>query len=52
MQSLIGIDKIVIKDYSHMTIINDIVYWMKLTHLMSRFSQNLWDFFWFIYIYF
>ena len=41
MQALTILDKVVIEDYYHMTImINEIVYWMKLAHLLSSFSQN------------
>ena len=41
MQTLTRLDKVVIEDYYHMTIINENVYYMKLAHLLSNFSQNL-----------
>ena len=41
MQTLTTLDKIVIEDYYQMTIINENVYWMKVAHLFSSFSQNL-----------
>jgi hypothetical protein len=32
---------VVIEDYDHMTSMNEIVKWMKLTHLLSIFSVSL-----------
>ena len=34
-------DRVVIKDYYHVIIINEKVYWMKPTHLLSSFFLNL-----------
>ena len=41
LQTLTRMDKVVIKDYYNMTIINENVYWMKLAHLLLSFSQDL-----------
>jgi len=41
MQSLTRMDKVVIDDYYHATTMNETMNWMKLTHLLSIFSQNL-----------
>lgn len=35
MLTLIRMDKEVIEDYQHMTIIDENMYWMKITHLFS-----------------
>ena len=43
MQTLIRMDKVVIKDYYHVISMNENVYWMKLTHLLSIVSLNLTD---------
>ena len=41
MQTLTLMNKVVIEDYCHMTIISEIANWMKLTHLLSKISLNL-----------
>ena len=41
MQTMTRMDKVDIKDYDHMTTMDEIVNWMKLTHLLSISSLNL-----------
>ena len=41
MQILTRMDKVVLKDYYHMTTMDENVNWLKLTHLLSIFSLNL-----------
>ena len=36
MQTLLKMDKVVIEDYRHVVLINENMYWMKLTHLLSK----------------
>ena len=50
MQTLTRMDKVIIEDYYHMTIGDENVNWMKLTHLLL--TLNLKAFFWYIYMYF
>ena len=40
MQTLIKMDKVVIEDYYRVTIMDENMNWMKLTHLLSLFSLN------------
>ena len=41
MQTLTRTNMVVFKDYDHMTIMNEDMKWMKLTHLISIFSLNV-----------
>jgi hypothetical protein len=41
MHAQTRMDMVGIKDYYKMTLINENVYWMKPTHLLSSFSQNV-----------
>jgi hypothetical protein len=41
MHAQTRIDRVGIKDYYKMTLINENMYWMKPTHLLSSFSQNV-----------
>jgi hypothetical protein len=52
MQNPTTMDKVVIKNYYHMTTIDENVYWMKLTYLLSIFCSNLQGLLLYIYLYF
>ena len=52
MQTLIRMDGIVSKDHYHMTIVDENVIWMKLTHLLSRFFSKTQGRLLYIYLYF
>ena len=41
MQTLTRTDLVAIEDYDHMTIMDENMKWMKLTHLLSVFPLNL-----------
>ena len=41
MQTLIIMNKVVIRDYYHMRIMDEHINWMNLTHVLSKFPQNL-----------
>jgi hypothetical protein len=41
MKTLARTNMLVIEDYDHMTIMDENMIWMKLTHLFSTLSLNL-----------
>ena len=41
MQTSTRMDKVVIEHYYHMTTINENVHWIRLPHVLSRFSSKL-----------
>ena len=41
MQTLTRMDRVIIEDYYHVTLVDENLNWMKLTHPLSRLSLNL-----------
>ena len=52
MQNLTSMDKVVLEDCYHMTRGNEIMNWMKLTHLLSSFLSKPYGALLYIYLYF